>query len=433
MENTEQKKNIKNFIATWIDKGYEKGQSQPFWISLLRDIFGVVHPETFISFEDQVHLDHTSFIDGYIKQTHVLIEQKSIDKDLRAPIKQSDGSSLNPFQQAKRYSSELPYDDRPRWIVTCNFKEFLVYDMNQPNGEPASILLKDLEKDYYRLEFLVDSKKEDIHKEMEISIKAGELVGKIYDALLAQYINPTPDSLKSLNALCVRLVFCLYAEDAGLFNSHTAFHDYLASFKPENARSGLIVLFKMLDTKLENRDKYETPEFLAFPYVNGGLFSDENIEIPRLTDEILQLLMKDCSLDFDWSGISPTIFGAVFESTLNPETRRSGGMHYTSIENIHKVIDPLFLNGLNEELDAIEAITQEKKRNKGLHDFQDKIASLTFLDRGLRKWKLPYGIFHLSAPFGEPSFNGFARRKHSDYIGWRILSDKGQHQTVLWH
>lgn len=380
MAKTEQRKRVQQFIANWTGRGYEKGDSQKFWLELL-EILGVESPFSFISFEDQVHLDHTSFIDGVIPATHVLIEQKSLGKNLRSPIKQSDGSWLTPFQQAKRYAAELPYSNRPRWIVTSNFAEFLVYDMERPNGEPTSILLKNLERELYRLNFLVSTQDAILQKEMEISLKAGDLVGRLYDALLAQYIDATsPSTLHSLNALCVRLVFCLYAEDAGLFGSHTAFHDYLASFRPDKVRTGLIALFRMLDTPISDRDPYERKDLLAFPYVNGGLFADEKIEIPRFTPEILHLLLKDCSADFDWSGISPTIFGAVFESTLNPETRRSGGMHYTSIKNIHKVIDPLFLNDLTESIESIERISQPKKRNAALLAFQNRLASLRFLD-----------------------------------------------------
>lgn len=380
MNHTEQRKRTHEFIKRWTNRGYEKGECQTFWLDLL-SLLGVESPADFIRFESQVHLDHTSFIDGFIEKTHVLIEQKNLGKDLQSPIKQSDGTWLNPFQQAKRYAAELPYSERPRWIVTCNFAEFLIYDMEQPNSEPASILLKNLEKELYRLNFLIKTQDATLQREMELSLKAGELVGRLYDALLAQYINPTsPQSLHSLNALCVRLVFCLYAEDVGLFGSHTTFHDYLASFHSDNVRDGLIKLFRMLDTKPEARDPYERPALLAFPYVNGGLFRDEKIEIPRLTPEILHLLLNDCSADFNWSGISPTIFGAVFESTLNPETRRSGGMHYTSIENIHKVIDPLFLDELTDSFNSIERIPQPKKRNVALHAFQDRLASLRFLD-----------------------------------------------------
>ena len=383
MKDVEYRKKIKDFIERWTGKGYEKGESQKFWIDLLETIFEIKNASNFIDFEDTVHIDKaTGFIDAFIPSTKVLIEQKSIDKDLRKAIKQSDGSLLNPFQQAKRYSAELPYDNRPRWIVTCNFKSFLVYDMNNPNGEPEEIFLKDLSKEYYRLEFLVNSKSDHIKKEEELSFQAGELVGKLYDAFSKQYKDLSQESSqKSLNELCVRLVFCLYAEDADLFGRKNAFHDFLNKYDDLNLmRKALIDLFKILDTPLKERDPYLEDELNQFPYVNGGLFSNENIEIPSFTEEIRSILLAKASDDFDWSEISPTIFGAVFESTLNPETRRSGGMHYTSIENIHKVIDPLFLNDLRIKLNEAEAYKNEKTRNEALRSFQDYISSLTFFD-----------------------------------------------------
>ncbi|MBQ4644326.1 MAG: class I SAM-dependent DNA methyltransferase, partial [Clostridia bacterium] len=381
MKDTEIRQHAKAFVEYWKDKGYEKGESQAFWLSLLRDVLGVAEPEKFIRFEEQVMIDHTSFIDGHISATHVLIEQKSRDKDLRKPIKQSDGSLLNPFQQAQRYSAGLPYSQRPRWIITCNFTEFLVYDMENPKGEPEQILLKDLEKEYYRLKFITDTGDENIHKEMEVSIQAGNLVGVLYDEILKQYRNPEdPNTLKSLNMLCVRLVFCLYAEDAGIFGEHSKFHNYIKSFSAKDMRKALIELFKILNQKPEDRDPYEDEMLLAFPYVNGGLFAGDDIEIPQFNDTIRDIILRQASEDFDWSDISPTIFGAVFESTLNPETRRSGGMHYTSIENIHKVIDPLFLDELREELAEIKEITIDKTRTTQLKAFQDKISNLTFFD-----------------------------------------------------
>ena len=384
MTAAQQQQAAKNFAAYWKGKGYEKGESQPFWLSLLRDVYGVEHPEQFIQFEEQVHLDHTSFIDGTIPATHVLIEQKGMGKDLNKPIKQSDGALLTPFEQAKRYILELPVSQHPRWVVTCNFSTFYVYDMERPHGEPEIIELANLEKEYYRLQFLVDAGNEHLKREMEVSIAAGEIVGLLYDAFYKQYANPESEhSLKSLNKLCVRLVFCLYAEDAGIFGHHGMFHDYLKGFDTRGLRKGLVDLFRVLDTKPQDRDPYlqdDNPELAAFPYVNGGLFSDENIEIPPFTDEIRNLLLNKASEDFNWSEISPTIFGAVFESTLNPETRRSGGMHYTSIENIHKVIDPLFLDELKAELDEICANPVERTRTAKLRVFQRKLASLTFLD-----------------------------------------------------
>lgn len=371
----------KKFVEDWTGKGYEKGESQKFWIQLLREVLGVENPEQFISFEDQVKLDHTSFIDGYIDTTKVLIEQKSYDKDLNKAIKQSDGTYLTPFQQAKRYRAELPYSKQPRWVVISNFQKFCVYDMEQPNGEPQEILLEDLEKEYYRLSFLVDTGNEHLRKEMEVSIKAGEIVGLIYDALLKQYIDKeNEETLKSLNKLCVRLVFCLYAEDAGIFGKQDMFLDYMKQFEAKHFRKALIDLFRVLDTKPEDRDPYLEEELKKFPYVNGGLFKDDDIEIPMFTPEIRDLLLTKASENFDWSEISPTIFGAVFESTLNPETRRKGGMHYTSVENIHKVIDPLFMDELREEFEEIKLLKQEKTKNKKLLEFQNKIANLTFLD-----------------------------------------------------
>lgn len=379
MTDKEQKTAAKKFAESWKGKGYEKGQSQLFWIELLTKVYGVEDISAFISFEDQVHLDHTSFIDGYIPSTKVMIEQKSLGKDLNKPIKQSDGSLCTPFQQAKRYVTDLPLSKHPRWIVTCNFAEFYVYDMERPNGEPEKIKLADLPKEYYRLSFLTKTDSEHIKKEMEVSLQAGELVGKLYNAILKQYHDPeNPDSLRSLNMLCVRLVFCLYAEDAGIFGRHEMFHDYLSRFDVKDVRKALIELFRMLDTKECDRDSYDDTPVAEFPYVNGGLFADENIEIPQFNEEIVDLLLKNASEDFDWSKISPTIFGAVFESTLNPETRRSGGMHYTSIENIHKVIDPLFLDDLKAEL---EEIKQGKKAiKKRVEMFKEKLSCLKFLD-----------------------------------------------------
>ena len=371
----------KEFAEYWKDKGYEKGQSQTFWLMLLRDVLGVEHPEQIISFEERVVIDTTSFIDAYINPTKVLIEQKSADKDLRKAVRQSDGSLLTPIQQAKKYAAELSYSDRPRWIVTCNFREFLVYDMEHPHDAPESILLENLPKDHYRLQFLVDTGSDEIRKETEISIKAGDLVGVLYDEFLRQYKDPSAEStLKSLNMLCVRLVFCLYAEDSGLFGEKMKFHNYLKSFSVRDARRAVIDLFKVLDTKPEDRDPYLDDVLASFPYVNGGLFADEDIEIPQFNDKIVDILLRRASENFDWSEISPTIFGAVFESTLNPETRRSGGMHYTSIENIHKVIDPLFLDDLKEEFDEIKEIKVDRTRKQRLENFRDKLASLTFLD-----------------------------------------------------
>lgn len=380
MTDVQQRAAARAFIEYWTGRGDEKQETQRFWIDLLRNVYGVAEPEKAIEFEYPVKLDHVSFIDGYIRETRVLIEQKGADIDLRRGYKQSDGSMLTPYQQARRYAGYLPHDMNPRWIVVCNFREFHIHDMNRPNDEPEVVALADLEKEYHRLNFLVDTGDENIKKEMEISLQAGEIVGTLYDALLKQYKDPESlETLKSLNALCVRLVFCLYAEDAEIFGGHGKFHDYMQRHQSD-ARRALIDLFQVLDTKPEDRDPYMDDDLAAFPYVNGGLFADETVVIPRLDENIVELILQRASADFDWSSISPTIFGAVFESTLNPETRRSGGMHYTSIENIHKVIDPLFLNDLKMELAEIQSVTVETTRKRRLKDYQHKLAGLKFLD-----------------------------------------------------
>ena len=381
MTDAERRAAAKQFANHWQGRGDEKQETQAFWMALLQKVYGVAEPDKYISFELPVKLDHTSFIDGYIESTRVLIEQKGRDIDLRKGYKQSDGSMLTPYQQARRYAGYLPHDQNPRWIIVCNFQEFQIHDMNRPNDEPEIVRLEDLPQEAHRLQFLVDTGSEHIKKEMEISLQAGELVGVLYDALLKQYKNPDdPETLKSLNKLCVRLVFCLYAEDAGIFGGKSMFHDYLQQFRAKDARRAIIDLFKVLDTEPEDRDPYMDEDLAAFPYVNGGLFADENIVIPRLDETIVDLILRKASEDFDWSKISPTIFGAVFESTLNPETRRSGGMHYTSIENIHKLIDPLFLDGLKAEFEEIKAVSVDKTRKAKLEAFQRKLAGLTFLD-----------------------------------------------------
>lgn len=391
MEVVEQRKAAKDFAEKWAGKGDEKQDTQNFWLSLLQDVYGAEHPTDIAQFEKRVA---KGFIDVYLPETRVLIEQKSLKFSLDEKEPRQ-GKMVTPYEQARDYVSQLGMEEKPRYIITCNFEEFRIYDTkiassyNQKKDEwyapYDTVLLSELETDFYRMNFLVNSEDKSLKKEMQVSLLAGELVGVLYNELLKQYDNPDdPETLKSLNKLCVRLVFCLYAEDAGIFgNKHNMFHDYMEQHKHE-ARTALIKLFRVLNTTEDERKsdkelKYEDEDLLAFPYVNGGLFKDD-IEIPRLTESFLTLLLKNASEDFNWREISPTIFGAVFESTLNPETRRSGGMHYTSIENIHKVIDPLFLDDLKAELDEAlnESVASTKK--KKLTAFQNKIAGLKFLD-----------------------------------------------------
>lgn len=377
MKDIERKKAAKEFIARWKGKGYEKGETQPFWLDLLENILGIKNPSEFINFEDQVKTDKntTDFMDGFVESTLVLIEQKSIDVDLNKGIKQSDGQILTPYMQARKYIDNLPRSKHPKYVITCNFKSFNIYDMEKPNGQPEIIYLEELEDDFYRLDFIVNSKSELLQKEEEISKKAGDIIGEIYDAFSEEMDMDNKENQKILNILCVRLVFCLYAEDAHLFNKNL-FFDFLKNSDVNHIQSDLMELFKVLNT--EERNEFIRRDLLDFPYVNGGLFSEE-IRIPYFTDKIYDLLInKACQ--FDWSKISPTIFGGIFESTLNPETRRNNGMHYTSVENIHKVIDSLFLNELRDEFYTIKAVRSRKDKRRQLLSFQDKISTIYFLD-----------------------------------------------------
>jgi type I restriction-modification system DNA methylase subunit len=386
----------KAFALEWQGKGDEKQDTQTFWISLLQRVFGVGKDNIakVITFEVRSSKKQRgkdfkdAVIYRYNKENEILVEQKSFGIALDKKIKQSDGEELTPFEQAKRYDDQSVSSDKARWIITCNFNEFWIYDMEREGAslyDPVKkVMLSDLPSNLGSLSMLGSEEPEhapDFENEIAVSVKAGELVGIMYDAFEKQYVHEQNGTLstvrqQALNKLCVRIVFCLYAEDSGLFRDKQ-FHDYMESYQTSRMRRALIDLFDTLNTPIEQRDPYLEPDIAAFPYVNGGLFAGE-IEVPNFTDDIRHILLDEESSRFDWSAISPTIFGAVFESTLNPETRRSGGMHYTSVQNIHKVIDPLFLDDLKAECDRL--LSNASAMDKQLRAFQDKLASLTFLD-----------------------------------------------------
>lgn len=233
---------------------------------------------------------------------------------------------------------------------------------------------------YYRLQFLIDIKSEHIQHEEKIFVEAGKIVAKMYNALRKQYRNSDYiETAKASNVLCIRLVFCFYAEHADIFR-HLMFYDYMKDVPVSKRHRELKDLFRILNMPDDERDEYDDPKLLAFPYVNGGLFADNTVKIPAFTQEIVDIILNEASRGFDWSEISPTIFGAVFESTMNPETRRAGGLYYTSLVNIHKVIDQLFLNDLKAEPEEIKLIKTEKIRRQKLQEFRKKLSSLTFLD-----------------------------------------------------
>ena len=383
MTDAERREAARQFFNKWNGKGREDEDDRSYWLDILQRILGADDATDRVEFQKKVTVGgNVKRIDAYIPETRVIIEQKSLTIALDKKIHQSGDIDLTPYEQAKRYNDNLPFDEKARWIVTSNFSEIWVYDMNTkvPENNTTKIALADLQSSYPMLDFLLSKKVKKITEEMELSLQAGDLVGKIHDRFEKQYHDPMAKKTQnSLNILCVRLVFCLYAEDAGLFGAKDAFSKYIAQYEPKDIRRALLDLFKVLDTPIEARGElYLDEELDAFPYCNGGLFERENIEIPKITQEIKDTLIE--SAHFNWSKISPTIFGAVFESTLNPETRRSGGMHYTSIENIHKVIDPLFLDDLKTEYAEIMKIGVQRTREQKLRDLQNKLAGLKFLD-----------------------------------------------------
>ena len=375
----------KAFAKKWATEGSEKQKDQSFWNHLLESVYGIEKVEDYIVYQKPVKLKRsTQYIDAYIPATRVLIEHKSADKPLDRHMQRGpERSPVTPYGQALEYASHMKFSEQPRWIVTCNFREFWIYDMEEPENmrTPTKIALANLGKEYKKLNFVVDTRDDRQVKEEEISIRAGALVAEMYSLLHKQYTTIDAHTLKSLNILCVRIVFCLYAEDAGVFESDQ-FHNYLANYGADDFGERLEKLFEVLNTPEGQRSQALSSQLKAFPYTNGGLFA-EKITIPTFSDELRTLILDRASAAFDWSDISPTIFGALFESTINPDTREQGGMHYTSIENIHKVIDPLFLDGLKEELDGClrkhknESDVSQRRR---MAAFQDRLASLRFLD-----------------------------------------------------
>lgn len=381
----------RDFVKTWSDptRGHEDKDRQTFLINLIDQVFEIHDYPNYILFEKNVTVpengeNHVKHIDGYIPSTRVMIEMKGRGIDLNKKYQQSDGAELTPFEQAQRYSNYLPIDEKPRWIIVSDFDELDIHDMNKPLNAPKVIKLKDLPQKFRELEFMIDVHQQQIIDEQQISTVAGELVAKIYDKLAVAYEQGA--SLKdehvqqSLNVLIVRLVFLMYVDDTRLFGQDNLFEKYLERREPQDIRGGLINLFKVLDQPIDQRDPFLSDELKTFPYVNGGMFSNEDIIIPQFTPELKDLIVNEASKGFNWSGISPTIFGAVFESTLNPETRRSGGMHYTSIENIHKVIDPLFLDDLKAELTKIKNMGVISQRDAAVDRFLEKIGQLKFFD-----------------------------------------------------
>lgn len=371
------------FSKRWRERGVEKSDAQSFWTDMLRTIYEYETPESVVQFEQGT--EYGGWIDGVVEHARVFIEMKSRQKDLD-DREMHRGEMVTPFEQAMRYARDVPGHKRPRYIITSNFRSIRVYDLDKPRASEnyVEFRLADISNNLTVLHFLEQGISERSMHETQVSWEASKVIGKLYTLLQGQYHDPrSPESQHSLNVLCVRLVFCLFAEDALIFPKDELFN-YLHGHTAPNVRTRLQLLFAHLAMPVEERDIYND-ELARFPYINGGLF-EETVTIPTLTQEIVDVLVNEASEKTDWSQISPTVFGGLFESTLNPETRRTGGMHYTSPENIHRVIDPLFLDSLWSELDDIinmrgrlEGMTAVAQAND-FRAFQNKLASLTFFD-----------------------------------------------------
>lgn len=381
IDSKKQRKAAEKFVEMWRGKTNEDEHAVQFWDELLQLVYEVEHPSQYINHEKKVRINgKPKRIDGYIRETLTLIEQKSGHVNLDLKDSQSDHVSLTPFEQAERYGEKLDKDEQPRWIVVCNFHEFRVYDMNHRSETYERILFEELPQKAHFMNFLVDEKRQELKREeKEVSRTAGELMGEFYNAMMKRIPgNPTFEDLQGLNVLCVRLVFCLYAEDAGIF-SDGLFREYLVRYSAEEIREQLIILFARLRNP---EDRYLKPELKRFPYVKGLFEQQKGEENFPLLDDTLKTLLLDKLSKFNWSHISPANFGAVFESTLDPVTRRNGGMHYTDVENIHKVIDPLFLNDLRAELEQLKSVKGKsaKVMKTMVEQYQQKLAEVTCFD-----------------------------------------------------
>ena len=386
------KKEAKEFVKRWKKRlsaipagsNNEQQDTQKFWVDLLINVLGIPSNtiDSFVDFERKVRGRR---IDVFVSDHNFLCEQKSWGIDLDKPEPRNGGMET-PLQQAMWYARHLPYSERPRWVMTCNFGTFRLYDLDneRPEDTVQEFSLEELPDSLYLLSFLTSNETSRLHKEQQLSIEAGSYVSRLYDALAKQYHHieekdeRAQEEQRSLNVLITRIIFLLYAEDADLLQSHQAFGRYCEG-DPAKLRHKLVDLFETIDTPLDQRDEYMDEDLAAFPYVNGGLFADSSIIVPQMTPEILEAI-TDASQDFDWREISGVIFGGVFEGTLNPETRHAGGMHYTSVENIERCLKPLFLDELWDELHEAEGERTAAKRKQALARLHDKVASITIGD-----------------------------------------------------
>lgn len=348
------------FAKEWADDGYEKGQTQLFY----RDFFEVfgVPVKRVASFEEPVKNlgDKRGFIDLFWKGV-LLVEQKSAGRDLKKAKK-----------QALDYFPGLRDVDLPRYILLSDFQSFELYDLEE--DEAVAFRLSDLPKNVEKLGFILGLQKRTFKDQDPVNIKASELVGKLHDALEeAGYVG------HDLEQFLVRIVFCLFADDTGIFEPRDVFLDLLETRTREDGSDmggWLAQLFQVLNTPEDKRAKNLDADLAKFPYVNGALFSSPLL-IPSFDTAMRQRLID--AGRFDWSGISPAIFGSLFQSVMNSAERRAAGAHYTTEKNILKVIQPLFLDELRAEFDRIRG-RKDSRRRVELQGFQKRLGQLRFFD-----------------------------------------------------
>lgn len=373
------------FASRWANKGNENQDTQRFWIDFYQNVLGVEDAVSRLEFEKPVSTDastHEGYIDVFIPSAKTLVEQKSLGIDL-AKEEMRQGRKVTPAKQGNAYAQGMPLSQQPRYIIACNFAEFWVFDRERDSlcREPLFKLpLAELPKNLAAIQFLKGGAEAPATISRAVSVEAGKIMSKLHDQVAEAFDDPdTPENHHALSVLMTRLMFLMFCEDSGLI-APNAFRDYVSHFQAGDLRRGLKDLFVWLDTKDEERDKYAESWLKKLPYMNGGLFR-EKTEIPPLSENFRHTLIVEGCQEFDWSGVSPTVFGSIFEGALSHDHRRANGQHFTSPENIHKVIDPLFLDGLKAEFDeACAKPVAGGARTRALKDLHEKIGGISILD-----------------------------------------------------
>lgn len=348
------------FAREWKDEGYEKGQTQLFYRDFF-DVFGVPVRRV-ASFEAPVKDLGTKrgFIDLFWKGV-LLVEQKSVGRDLKKAK-----------AQALKYFPGLKNDELPRYVLTSDFATFELHDLE--DDEKLTFNLADFPKHVHKLGFITGVKKKTFKDQDPVNILASELVGKLHDALEdSGYVG------HDLERFLVRIVFCLFSDDTGIFEPRGIFEDLIenrTAVDGSDLGGWITQLFQTLDRPEAKRAKTLDDDLSEFPYINGDLFKDK-LDLPSFDSEMRQRLLDTCR--FDWSEISPAIFGSLFQSVMDAAERRTQGAHYTNETNILKVIEPLFLDKLRSEFQHLKK-RRDNRRKAELQKFQTRLSTLKFFD-----------------------------------------------------